>query len=529
MAVRLQSPVSRPDAGLRVECDSVLALLREGRVDEGLRRSGELVRLHPESSAAWHAFSEACGAARQYREAAAAARRAVGSRPNDLFLQAHLARCLLQEGSFRAALQCADEAWQRKPRSPFTCDLLGQVYSGAGEHAKALAAFETAVSRDSRPHFQFNLATALRNIGWFDRAEQLYDRIIAQIPSDWEAYKNRTDLRAQTSERNHIDELQRRLVETGGDWRGEVMLCAALAKEHEDIGQYAASFRYLERCNAKRRQHLEYSVDKDLAVMRGLAATFTEAVVNDAAAGHPSEEPIFIVGLPRTGSTLIERMLGMHSQIFPAGELQSFPITCSALARGGAGLAPSLSRVDPAELGRAYLESTRPRTGHTRFFIDKLPNNFLFVGAIRRALPRARIIHVVRDPLDTCYAIYKTLFKEAYPYSYDLRELAAYYIGYCQLMQHWRRVAPQMLEVEYEELVASPQRVIAKLLAYCGLNVEEACLRYFESALPTSTASAAQVRRPIYSSSVGRWRDFASELEPLRESLGRGGVAVDGR
>lgn len=528
MAARFQSPVSRPDAGHGAECDSVLALLRDGRVGEGLQRSGELVRLHPRSSAAWHVFSEASGAARQYREATAAARRAIDLRPSDLFLRAHLARCLLHEGSFRAALQCADGAWQRRPRSAFTCDLLGQVYSGAGEHAKALAAFEAAVSRDSRAHFQFNLATALRNVGRFDRAEQLYDRIIAEIPNDWEAYKNRADLRAQTSERNHIDELRRRLAETVGDWRGEVMICAALAKEHEDIGQNAASFRYLERCNAKRRQHLEYSVDEDLTTMRGLAATFTEQMINSPAAGHPSEEPIFIVGLPRTGSTLIERMLGMHSQIFPAGELQNFPITCAALARGGSELAPSLSRLDPAELGRAYVESTRPRTGHTRFFIDKLPNNFLFVGAIRRALPRARIIHVVRDPLDACYAIYKTLFKEAYPYSYDLSELAAYYIGYQQLMGHWRRAVPHMLEVEYEELVTAPQRVIAKLLAYCGLDVEEACFRFFESTLPASTASAPQVRRPIYSSSVGRWRDFASELEPLRELLRRGGVAVDG-
>ncbi|MHB8811991.1 MAG: tetratricopeptide repeat-containing sulfotransferase family protein [Steroidobacteraceae bacterium] len=496
-------------------------------MDDGLRRSGELVRLQPDSSAAWHVLSEAAGAARQYRKATAAARRAAGLRPSDLFLRAHLARCLLHQGFFRAALQCADEAWQRRPRSPFTCDLLGQVYAGAGEHAKALAAFEAAVSRGSQTHFQFNLATALRNVGQFDRAEQLYDRIVAQTPHDWEAYKNRTDLRSQTTGRNHIAELERLLADTAADWRGEVMICAALAKEYEDIGSHAAGFAYLQRCNAKRRQHLEYSVTEDLAAMRRLAAMFTEEALQRRCAGYPSEEPIFIVGLPRTGSTLIERMLGMHTQIFAAGELQNFPITCSALAGGSSDLGSSLLHGDPAALGRAYVESTRPRTGHTRFFIDKLPNNFLFVGAIHRALPRARIIHLVRHPVDTCYAIYKTLFKDAYPYSYDFDELAAYYIGYRQLMRHWRLVVPQMLEVEYEDLIASPERVIAKLLAYCGLEVEEACFRFFDSTLPTSTASASQVRRPIYNSSVGRWRNVARELEPLRELLRRGAVVID--
>jgi tetratricopeptide (TPR) repeat protein len=522
----------------------VFAHLAAGRVDDAVRLSTELVRRQPASAHAWHAFSEAAGTARRLVEATAAARRALALQPANTLLRAHLARCLLHQGLFRDATECADEVLRGRPRSPVTYDLIGQVYSGCEEHENAWRAFNTAVSlAPDTPHFLFNLATAYRNAGNFESAEGIYDRIIAASPDDWEAYKNRTDLRTQSSERNHIAELSQRLAEATRTWRGEVMVCAALAKEHEDLGDYSTSFRYLKRANAQRRAHQRYTVEDDVRAMRRIAdyfsrKCFSREALSTQARGHDSEEPIFILGLPRTGSTLVERILGAHSQIFAAGELQHFPIALSRLAGKlpenagsvdvrGFDLGRAALAVDPRDLGRSYVESTRPRTGHTRFFIDKFPSNFLFIGAIHRALPRARIIHVLRDPVDTCYAIFKTLFKDGYPYSYDLCELAAYYCAYRELMQHWRTALPGWIfEVTYEELVAAPTRVIAELLAFCDLGFEDDCLRFFENKAPASTASAAQVRQPMYRSSVGKWRHVAAELTPLLAALRERGIDV---
>lgn len=250
--------------------------------------------------------------------------------------------------------------------------------------------------------------------------------------------------------------------------------------------------------------------------------------------GYDSAEPIFILGLPRTGSTLVERIVASHSDVFSAGELQNFGVVTARLAVTEAasstikplpGIIALAAKIAPETLGRAYVESTRPRTGHTRHFIDKMPVNFLYLGLIMRALPRARIIHLVCDPVDACFAIYKTLSKRAYPYSYRFDELADYYAGYCKLMDHWRAIAPgRVIDISYEHVVESPSAQITALLDRLGLPVEEQCFRLFDNPAPSGTASAAQARRPIYATSVGNWRRYADELRPLTERLREHGI-----
>jgi hypothetical protein len=225
---------------------------------------------------------------------------------------------------------------------------------------------------------------------------------------------------------------------------------------------------------------------------------------------------------------LVERILGSHSEVFAAGELNNFAenLTRQTIALGGERPAnrekfiEAATAIDYAALGSAYVESTRPHTGHTSHFVDKLPLNFLYCGLILRALPNAKIVHVTRHPMDTCFAVYKTLFKQAYPYSYDLRELGQYYLAYRKLMSHWHKAASgKILNLSYEQLTSNFEDECKNLISFCGLDWEVGCLEFHDNAAPSMTASLAQVREPVYTSSVGRWKNYREQLQPLENIL----------
>jgi hypothetical protein len=242
------------------------------------------------------------------------------------------------------------------------------------------------------------------------------------------------------------------------------------------------------------------------------------------------------VGLPRTGTTLAERILGSHPAVFAAGELNNFALQMMQQLRVQFGqaklprhdLVEKSAELDFARLGQAYISSTRPRTGHTPHFVDKMPLNFLYTGLIHLALPRAKIIHLTRHPMDTCYAIYKRLFQDAYPWSYDLEEIASYYLAYRRLMAHWKAVLPGVIhELAYEDLVRDVEGEARRLTDFLDLPWDPQCVRFYEGSAISTTASASQLRQPVYSSSVGLWQKYAQALEPVAIKLSESGLAVD--
>ena len=364
----------------------------------------------------------------------------------------------------------------------------------------------------------------------------LFDSLIATASPDGDAAYNRSTLRTQTASHHHLPELRRHLATAPPS--AVIGLHYALAKELEDLGDDANAFKHLQAGAAARRVRLSYRVEADEAVMAQIAQTFTADWLGSVQRGSPETGPLFIVGLPRSGTTLIERILGRHSAIGSVGEVNELPLavtraanalpTASAdLLAARQGLVQRAAQADMTALGRSYCKALRGYGVPGTYVIDKSPLNFLYLGLMAAALPGAKVIHVRRHPLASGYAMFKTLFRMGYPFSYDQQDLGRYQLAYLKLMNHWREVLPgDFLEVDYEAVINDQPGQTKRLLDYCQLPGEDACLSFHEDKRPTATASAAQVRRPIYRESLNQWRRHAADLAPLARVLSAGGVNV---
>ncbi len=481
----------------------------------------------------WLAASHIGMALKQPEEALAAIERAAALDPRNVRHLIQRAQCLLVMGRRAAALDAAQSAADQAGDDATAWDAVGTLRSFAADQRGALDAYDHAVAlAPEESQFAFNRASIRRFLGDLEGAEADYDRAIAQRPLDFEAYLNRSELRVQSAARNHVAELEALARRPELDWRGYVQLHYALAKECEDLGRYAEAFEHLQRGARRRREHLRYDVAVDVATADWIASAYPAAPAEPAADASP-EQPIFIVGLPRSGTTLVERILASHSSMSSAGETDSFAVSLVEAARAKSGR-PNMPRrelvafsaaLDFGALGRDYLARARAAYGGSGRFIDKMPLNYLYCGLIHRALPQARIVHVVRQPMAVCHAMYKTLFKSGYPFSYQLSEIGRYYGAYRRLMNHWRATMPGVVyDLQYEKLIADQAGETRKLLEYCGLEWEDGCLAFHRNPAPSTTASASQVRRPLYDSSVSQWRHYEERLGELKAALAAEGI-----
>ncbi len=452
---------------------------------------------------------------------------------------AQLARMLLlvRRDAEAAAVLAAAEA--HPPSDALSHDTIGCAHARLGDHHAALPHFEiaTQLSPDNR-EFGYNRAATLSYLGRTDEAEAAIERLIARDPSNGRAHHLLAGLRRQTPARNHIERLHA-VAARARDGRDRLLLGYALAKELDDVGEAQRGFAVLHEANRRHRRTLPYSFADDAAVFDAIEAHWIPAA--QPAAGDdrasPSTAPIFVIGMPRTGTTLVDRILSSHPDVESLGELQAMPLAVKAAAatRTRTVLDPetiaAAARADPVALGEDYLRRAGPyrRTSRPRF-VDKFPGNFQYVGPIARALPRAAIVCLRRDPLDTVLSNYRNLFaigSRYYDYSYDVEDIAATYVRFDRLMARWREAFPgRVLELRYEDLVADQEPTTRRLLAHCGLAWDERCLAFHTNVAPVSTPSAAQVRRPLYRDALARWRAHADALGPARRVLEEAGIDV---
>ena len=523
----MQSPPGDPEFLVR----QAEAYLRQHETSAAISLSQKLTAENPQFLGGWIALARALQQSGDFTGALAAARQAHTIDPRQPGTRLLLAESLLQSGNTSDGLAAVHQIERDAQNNHRLLQHLAQLYTHANRHVEAQRCYARAVAlQPSDPQCLYNLATAEIALGRLEPAEKLLDQVIAIAPADYDAYYNRSTLRAQTKANNHVAEIERVLAAPLLNPMGVVQLNYALAKELEDIGENAASFEALRRGADARRRMLTYRVDDDVAAMAEIARVFTAQIFAAAPAGHPDPRPIFILGLPRSGTTLVDRILSSHSQIASLGETSDFAM--ALMRNAGAADKTSLIRrsatLDFAALGRSYSASSGAMDSASRRLIDKTPINFLYLGLIALSLPNAKIIHVRRNPMDVCYAMYKTLFRMAYPFSYDLSDLGRYYIAHDRLMAHWRDVLPgRFVEVDYEDLIKNQEAVSRRLLEFCGVEWENACLAFERNQSPSLTASAAQVRQPIHNRSVGLWRSYARELAPLEAVLNAGGVETD--
>ena len=447
-----------------------------------------------------------------------------------------LATILLRLGRAIEAERVITHALQCQQGIPDAYDALAHVSLLLGQHERSNELYRRVVQlAPGDPRFWYNLASSERSFGRLLDAEAACDRAIALDATHYASYLLRSELRVQSPEANHIEELQSQLSRPELPEGARVPLGYALAKELDDLLRFDEAFHWFSEAARTRRRHLAYDVAVDEKKLQRIAETFPKSLVTPAQdRDGNSARYIFIVGLPRSGTTLLERILTGLPGVRSNGETDFFSRSLLAASpqddssnRGDSGdVFRRAAAADPVTVASNYAKVANSGAAAERI-IEKLPMNYLYLGAIHRALPNAKLLLVRRSPLDSCFAMYRTLFGAAYPFSYDFDDLARYYAAYDRLIKHWRAVLGEELhEVVYEDLVKEPSRVGATVASACGRSWDDSAVEVQKNASVSLTASAAQIRRPIYGSSSGRWRHYRKHLTPLVNGLRHHGVAL---
>ncbi|MBT2134158.1 sulfotransferase [Croceibacterium sp. LX-88] len=513
------------------------AALKRGDLPAAAVAAQALVLAAPDQAAGFFVLGIVAAEAGQIAKAVPLIEAALERGPQAEHL-AQLAKLLILLRRDGEAADATDKAIALAPDDPLTLDTLGCVLARLGRHEESIAPFTAAVAGEpGNLEYRYNLAAANGFTGRVDEARTHYETILAKDPGNARAHYALAILSRQTSLANHVPRLQA-AVAAADKPEDALRLRYALAKELEDLGDPAA-FDQLWTANVAHKRTIGYSFALDAAIFDAIETLFADDRNALAAVpGNPDPAPIFVVGMPRTGTTLVDRILSSHRDVGSAGELQAMPLAVKQLAgtQSRAVIDPATiaasGPLDPAAIGDAYLaRAVHHRPAGTSRFTDKLPANFLYIGHIARALPNARIVCLRRNPMDTVWSNYKNLFASQsayYAYSYDLMDTACYYARFDGLMQLWERLFPgRVLQLSYEALVTDQQRQTRELLEHCGLNWDEACLSFHENAAAVATPSAAQVRRPLNADAIGKWRTHEAALRPVADWLEAQGFTID--
>jgi predicted Zn-dependent protease len=487
---------------------------------------------HPTDIAALRMLAEVAGRLRQYPEAEELLERCISLAPGFDAARHNYAVVLNRQMKWAKALPHVRLLLAKDPRNPSYLNLKASILAYQGEYAASIETY-TAVLRDypQQPKVWMSCAHALKTAGRTDESIAAYRKAIELEPTLGEAYWSLANLKTFRFTPADVAALRAALDRPDLSVDDRLHFDFALGKALEDEGDYEGSFAHYATGNAARRRLHPYVAEENARYLERAKKLFTaEFFAAREASGAEAEDPIFIVGLPRAGSTLLEQILATHSQVEGTVELPDLP----QIARDLAGsrettdhshFFDAVASLEPAqlrELGERYLTTTRAhRKTNTPFFIDKMPNNFLYVGLIQILLPRAKIIDARRHPLGCCLSAFKQHFSRGQSFTYDLDDLGRYYRGYVDLMAHFDAVLPgRVHRVFHERVIEDTEGEVRRLLAYCGLPFEPKCLRFYENVRPVRTASSEQVRQPIFKDGMDRWRHFEPWLGPLKHALG---------
>jgi tetratricopeptide (TPR) repeat protein len=499
-------------------------------------RAEALLRAHlkqfPTDVAAIRMFAEVAARLRRFQDAETLLARCLELAPSFTGARHNYAIVLHRQNKPAAALREIESLLTLEPRNPSYNSLKAAILARIGEYQQSIEIYEAVLAAyPQQPKIWMSYGHALKTKGREEHSIAAYRKSTGMQPSLGEAYWSLANLKTFRFAAAELQTMRSQLARADIAEEDRFHLNFALGKALEDAGDYPASFENYAEGNRIRRSSIRYAPGEITAHVRRSKALFTRGFFDArSGCGATSADPIFIVGLPRAGSTLLEQILSSHSQVEGTMELPDIPAiakTLSATARKS-GLSSytevlgSLSGDECRALGDQYLSGTRiQRKTQAPYFIDKMPNNFEHIGLIQLALPNAKIIDARRHPLGCCFSGFKQHFARGQSFTYDLEDIGHYYRDYVELMAHFDAVLPGRIHrVIYESLIDDTEREVRKLLTYCGLPFEDACLRFYENERAVRTASSQQVRQPIFREGVDQWRHFEPFLAPLKQALG---------
>ncbi len=514
-----------------VEAHSLLggALQAAGHLREAAAAFSRTIELMPESPIGYFNLGNALREQGRLDDAILCHRKAVALAPDYAEAHVNLGNELQESSLTDEALACFHRAIALQPNYADAHNSLGNTLNELGRADEAIACHRKAIElKPDGAEFHNNLGIELQEQGAADAAWEAYETAVNLAPRRGIFYYNLVSTGRVHADSPHFARMRALAAEVDKLPEADrVFLHFAMANVYGASGEIAKSFAHRLKGNRLKRRGIPYDEPGALAAIGRLAKVFTRDVLDTGSQwGNASSLPVFVLGMPRSGTTLVEQILASHPAVFGAGELMDLPLllgqqrTADGVTDFDAAVA-ALKSEGLARLGAAYLEKLRAHDPAALRIVDKLPDNFMRVGFIHLALPRARIIHVRRDPVDTCMSCFSKLFVGMLPYTYDLAELGRYYRAYEALMAHWRAVLPPgaMLEVQYEDLVADLEGQTRRMLSYCDLPWDDRCLSFHKTKRTVKTASVTQVRQPLYGSSVGRWHVYGDLARPLFDAL----------
>ena len=498
-----------------------VALRRQSKFGDAEIAHRQAIALDPGCGDAYTSLGDVLRCLGKFDEAEKALRHAIGLRPQSADAFSKLGNTLRDQGKLGEAVSACRRAVALDPNNAGAYYQLGAALGNQGELIEAAAAYRRAIALNPKFAGAYNdLGIALKHLGRLTEARQAVEQAIHLAPQNALHFLNLGEVRSFSPGDPYLAAMEKAaenilLLPT----RQQIELRFALAKAYEDVNRRNNSFRQLLAANALQRKQIQYDETATLAVFKRIREGFTPALMQAfQSIGERSALPVFIVGMPRSETTLIEQIVASHPQVFGAGELPNFGNAVEDIL-GSRALPDAANHF--RQLGARYVAEISPMAPTATRIVNKTPSNFNFVGLIHLALPNARIIHTVRNPADTCVSCFSKLFAAGQYYTYDLTELGCYYRHYQALMEHWRHVLPpgRILDVHDEDVVADLEGQSRRIIAHCGLEWNARCLTFHETERPVRTASAAQVRQPIYSSAIGRWRAYEPFLQPLLTEL----------
>lgn len=450
--------------------------------------------------------------------------------PDNTAIRIDYVQILRKRQKFSKSLEQAQRLLDSAPQNPQFQSLFGIESMQTGNYDAALVAFDDvlrtlpgdAITLTSKGH-------VYKTCGDYESAVQSYRAALASQPHYGDAYYSLANLKVYEFSDSEIETMQAHESSGGLSHSDRVYLCFALGKAYEDRHDFETSFRYYERGNQLKKTQSRYDAEQMTVELEAQSNICTaDFLTSKSGVGHAAPDPIFIVGLPRAGSTLLEQILSSHSMIDGTLELPNILSLSQRLRRRGrqsdASAYPEilhdLSASELEQFGAQYIDDTRIHRKSAPFFVDKMPNNFRHIGLIALILPNAKIIDARREPMACCFSGFKQLFAEGQEFSYGLAEIGTYYRDYVRLMAHWDAVLPgKVMRVQYEDVVANTEEQVRRMLVHCGLPFEEACVNFHQTERSIRTPSSEQVRQPIYKRGLEQWRNFEPWLGPLEKAL----------